>query len=88
MMWYETAPYFAYFYSGRYQDVIDLADVNLDPARIHTPRTLEESWLWRARAEYALGDPEQAYTDVRKAYYYNRHLQATLDQMQEWGLTP
>jgi hypothetical protein len=26
MMWYQTGPYFAYFYSARYQDVISLAD--------------------------------------------------------------
>ncbi len=30
MMWYQTGPYFAYFYSGRYQDVINLANVTLN----------------------------------------------------------
>ncbi len=29
-MWYQTGPYFAYYYSGRYQDVINLANFTLD----------------------------------------------------------
>ena len=30
ILWYETAPYYAYYYTGRYQDVIDLATQTLD----------------------------------------------------------
>ena len=30
MMWYQTGPYFAYYYSARYSDVIDLADQTLE----------------------------------------------------------
>ena len=36
MMWYQTGPYFAYFYSQRYQDVINLADTTLNDT-ISTP---------------------------------------------------
>ena len=30
MMWYQSGPYFAYYYSARYQDVIDLANTTLN----------------------------------------------------------
>jgi hypothetical protein len=55
MMWYQTSPYFAYYWTGRYQDLINLVNTNLDPSRLKPPRSLEESWYWKARAEYALG---------------------------------
>jgi tetratricopeptide (TPR) repeat protein len=84
--WYETGPYSAYFNTGRYQDVINWADTTL--ATIKAPRSLEESWYWRARAEYALGETDKAFADIRQAYYYNRHLQATLQIMQQWGVIP
>ncbi len=35
--------------------MIDLANVNLKD-RITKPRSLEESWFWLSRAEYALGE--------------------------------
>jgi hypothetical protein len=87
IMWYETAPYAAYYYSGRYQDVIDLAKVNLNQ-RITAPRSLEESWFWLSRAEYALGEYDQAYTDMRKALYYHPGFQVALDMLSLWGVSP
>ena len=30
MLWYQTGPYFAYYYAGRFQDVISLADQTLE----------------------------------------------------------
>jgi|GEM_PF-53636 len=86
IMWYETGPYFAYYYTSRFQDVIDLANSTL--ATIKAPRSLEESWYWRALAEYALGETGQAVADIKQAYYYNRYLQATVQVMQQWGVTP
>ena len=29
IMWYQTGPYFAYYFSGRYQDTINLANTTL-----------------------------------------------------------
>jgi hypothetical protein len=84
--WYQTGPYKAYYYTSRYQDVIARADATL--ATIKAPRSLEESWYWRAQAEYALGQTDKAYTDILQAYYYNRLLQATLDTMKLWGVSP
>lgn len=43
IMWYQTGPYWAYYYSGRYQDVIDLANTTLNET-IADP-TLEEKSL-------------------------------------------
>jgi len=87
IMWYQTAPYYAYYYSGRYQDVIDLANINL-LKRITLPRTLEESWFWRARAEYALGEFDNAYADMRQALHYHPNFQPALDMFSLWGVTP
>src|SRR5438477_403702 len=54
MVWYQTGPYWAYFYAGRYQDVINLANVTLSTPS--TGPTLEESLYWRGMAEQALGE--------------------------------
>jgi hypothetical protein len=86
-MWYQTAPYYAYYYSGRYQDVIDLANMNLIQ-RITLPRTLEESWFWRSRAKYALGEIGNASDDMRQALYFHPGFQAALDMLALWGISP
>jgi len=87
IMWYQTAPYFAYYYTGRYQDVIDLATKNLTE-RIIAPRTLEESWFWRARAEYALGEIGNATDDMHQALHFHPGFQPALDMLALWGISP
>lgn len=84
--WYQTGPFWAYHYSGRYQDVINLAGNNFET--ISPPKTLEESFYWRALAEYALGQYDAAYEDLRQAVYYNKNFQAALAVMDQWGITP
>jgi tetratricopeptide (TPR) repeat protein len=86
IMWYETGPYKAYFYTSRYQDVINLADNTLQT--IKAPRSLEESLYWRAMAEATLSEFDKAYADLRTAYHLNRRLQATIDLMAQWGISP
>ncbi|HTP02017.1 MAG TPA: C39 family peptidase [Anaerolineales bacterium] len=83
MMWYQTGPYWAYYYSGRYQDVIDLANYTLDKTT-GTP-TLEESLYWRGLAEYAIGNTSAGLGDVQRAAYYNKYFQAAIAKLQEWG---
>lgn len=68
MMWYQTGPYFAYYFSGRYQDVENLATTTLDAA---AEPYLEESFVWRARARLALGNRAGAAEDVRKSLEYH-----------------
>lgn len=83
IMWYETGPYWAYYYSGRYQDVVNLANTTLNDT-ISVP-TLEESLYWRGLAEYAIGDTGHGLEDVRRSVYYNKNFQAGLAKLQEWG---
>ncbi len=45
--WYQTSPYQAYYFSGRYQDVINLANFTFET--IDEP-TLEETLYWRGLA--------------------------------------
>jgi tetratricopeptide (TPR) repeat protein len=84
MMWYQTGPYWAYFYSGRYFDVISLADTTLNDTG-STP-TLEESLYWRGLAKYALGNVAGGVEDVRRSVYYNVNFAAGLAKLQEWGV--
>ena len=76
--WYQTSPYWAYYYSGRYQDVINLADFTFDTI---DEDTLEESLYWRGLAYYALGNKALAKQDLYNAVWLNPNFQAALDQI-------
>ena len=67
--------------------LIDLATKNLDRIK-RVRRELEESFFWRARAEYALGASDTAYADMRQALYYHPNFQPALDMFSLWGVTP
>jgi len=69
IMWYQTGPFWAYYYSQRYQDVIDLANYVLDDT-ISEP-TLEESLYWRGQAYLALGRRDEAIADFRETVRLN-----------------
>nr|NIV32945.1 hypothetical protein [Anaerolineae bacterium] len=68
MFWYQTGPYRAYFYAGRYGDVIRLATQTL--SNMSEP-VLEESYFWRGLARQAVGDVEGAIQDWRQAVAYH-----------------
>ncbi len=85
MVWYQTGPYFAYFYTGRYQDVINLATVTLQWT---TEPALEESWIWRARARALLGDVAGAADDSRQALKWHPDFQPALDELAQLGVAP
>jgi hypothetical protein len=84
MMWYQTWPYWAYFYSGRYQDVINLADTTLNDT-ISEP-VLEESFYWRALAREALGDVTGAIADLRESVRLNPNFSPGREQLNRLGL--
>ncbi len=86
MMWYQTGPYFAYFYSARYQDVISLANTTLNET-ISTP-TLEESLLWRGRAYYMVGNTQAAVDDYRAALRVHVNWAPAVQALQDLGLQP
>lgn len=85
MLWYQTGPYYAYYYMARYQDVISLATTTLDAESEHI---LEESYHWRALAEEALGDRAAAVADLRNALRVHPGFGPSYQQLLEFGETP
>lgn len=86
ILWYQTGPYFAYFYSSRYSDVISLADTTLNET-ISKP-TLEESLLWRGRAYYMSGNTQSAVDDYRAALKVHVNWVPAVQALQDLGLQP
>ena len=64
LLWYQDGPYAAYYYTGRYQDVINLAHTTL--VNVDKP-VLEETYYWRGMAKAALGDQAGAVEDLGRA---------------------
>jgi hypothetical protein len=82
MLWYQTGPYFAYFYSGRYYDVINLATTTLDAM---SEPVLEESYYWRALALEALGDLDGAVRDFRSSLEHHPGFGPSLEHLRRLG---
>jgi len=85
MIWYQTGPYFAYYHTGRYQDVINLADLTLSVTGV---REIEETWVWRGRAKLALGDQAGAIEDFYTALNYHPGWDVAIIELQNLGITP
>ena len=85
MLWYQTGPYYAYYYSGRFPDVISLADHTLENS---SEPIMEESYHWRALAELALGNRDAAVADFRLALKYHAGFGPSLFQLQQLGEAP
>lgn len=83
ILWYQTGPYFAYYFSGRYQDVINLADTTI--SAVAEPY-IEESFVWRARAKIVLGDYTGAAEDTRKALEYHPGFDPALELATQLGI--
>jgi hypothetical protein len=82
-LWYQIGPYVAYYHSGRYQDVIDLAT-----ATLKVQENLEESWYWRGMARMQLGDRPGAVADWREALKKHPGFTPALDQLAQLGERP
>jgi hypothetical protein len=85
IVWYQTGPYFAYYYSGRYTDVDSLATQTIEAA---SEPYLEESFLWRARARIAMGSIDAAVADLRTSLEYHPGFTPSLGEMANLGVTP
>ena len=85
MLWYQTGPYFAYYYTGRYQDVIDLATTTLNAM---SEPILEESYYWRGKAKLAIGDKEGAIKDFEKSIKVHPDFQPSVIELQKLGIEP
>jgi hypothetical protein len=86
MMWYQTGPYKAYYYTNRFSDVINLADTTLNDT-IAEP-VLEESLYWRGRAYYMAGKTDLAIKDYRSALKYHPNWLPAIQALQELGIQP
>jgi hypothetical protein len=83
MLWYQTGPYFAYYYTGRYQDVVNLATETL---KNEHEKVLEESLYWRGMAELALGDNEAAIADFQSAVKVHPGFIPAIEQLNALGV--
>ena len=85
MMWYQTGPYFAYYYSGRYQDVINLATQTIDSA---AEPFLEESFYWRAMAYVAIGNSTAGVQDLYTSIEYHPNFGPSVQLLGQLGYSP
>jgi tetratricopeptide (TPR) repeat protein len=86
MMWYQTGPYKAYFYTNRFADVINLADTTLNDT-VAEP-VLEESLYWRGRAYYMAGQTDLAVKDYRAALSVHPKWIVATQALQDLGMQP
>ena len=85
IMWYQTGPYFAYYFTERYWDVINLAIQTLEAA---SEPVLEESFYWRARAYLAIGEAESAEDDLRSCLKAHPGFEPCVQQLKLMGIEP
>jgi tetratricopeptide (TPR) repeat protein len=80
MLWYQFGPYEAYYETGRYDDVILLADVTLQDRPY-----FEEAFYYKGLALAALGDGREARRSLEKAVSFNPNFapaQAALENLE------
>ncbi len=70
MLWYQFGPFEAYYHTGRFQDVLDLAAYNLatTPDGEHP---IEETYYYAGLAREALGEHDRAVSNLRQAVFLN-----------------
>lgn len=83
LMWYQDGPYAAYYHTGRYQDVINLANTTF--TWVGKP-VLEESYYWRGRAFLALGQQNLAVSDLQKAAELNPNYAPPRAELADLGI--
>ncbi len=88
ILWYETGPYFAYYYTGRYSDVVQLATNNSIAQVKDDEPALEESFYWRAMARVALGETGGAVEDVQACLQYHEGFEPCMLLAQQLGVQP
>jgi tetratricopeptide (TPR) repeat protein len=68
MMWYQFGPFEAYMATGRYQDVIDLAQANLNDGG---GQYVEETYYYAGLARAGLGETDRAVLNLDGAISFN-----------------
>jgi tetratricopeptide (TPR) repeat protein len=84
ILWYQTGPYFAYFYTGRYYDVLELAKKTIS---LSAEPAIPETWVWAARASQMLGDDVNAKYFFRQALHWHPCWWVALDGLATLGET-
>ena len=74
MLWYQFAPFRAYYDAGRYDELVALAD-----ATIATAGNIEETFYWKGQGLQALGDIDGA----RQAYQQAAQLNSNYAEAQQ-----
>jgi tetratricopeptide (TPR) repeat protein len=80
MLWYQFGPFEAYDASGRYQEVIALAD-----ATIKTTASVEELFYWRGAALAQLGRHQEAQQAWQRALRLNPHFSPAVEALAAAG---
>jgi len=88
ILWYQTGPYYAYYYTWRYVNVIKLATDNAIKMVRDDEPALEESFYWRGAAKIALGIRETGIEDFQTCLEYHPGFQPCVDALQEQGIYP
>jgi tetratricopeptide (TPR) repeat protein len=86
MLWYQTGPYFAYYYTGNYPDLMASANATIETANSNGKPYIEESWYWRGMAELAMGDQSAAIDDLRQAVVYHPGFAPATAKLEELGV--
>ena len=76
MLWYQFGPYESYYRTGRYPDVILLANTTLSGRPY-----FEESFYYRGLAHQAMGDIASARNDLQTAVNFNPNFQAAVNAL-------
>lgn len=76
MLWYQFGPFEAYYQTQRFDDVLSLAQGNLNNSA-----ELEESYYWMGRVYQAQGDNARAASEYQRALNYNSTFQPARDAL-------
>jgi tetratricopeptide (TPR) repeat protein len=88
MLWYQFGPYVSYYYTSRYQDLVEITTFTIDRVPFPIVPGLEEAYYWRGMAEIALGQPDQAAEDFRTALQRHPGYEPALEGLAQLGLAP
>ena len=83
MLWYQFGPYLAYYRTGRYQDMINLANTTL--GTMNNP-VLEEAYYWAGMARETIGETDRAIENLKIAVDLNPNYVAAKEELKKLGV--
>jgi tetratricopeptide (TPR) repeat protein len=85
ILWYQTGPYFSYYWTGRYHDLRNLAQQTLD---ITPEDAIPETWVWKGRAEVMMGLRDEAIESFKQALVWHPGWWVAENELTALGVTP